>query len=65
MTLYSVPVHLNQTKTTEHFEVEAVNESLAVAKATMAAMEKYGPQCHTSISERPRVIAREDVSVLA
>lgn len=65
MTLYSVPIHLEQTKTTEHFEVEATDAAHAMAAGVMAAIEKYGPQCHTSISERPRVIAREEVSVLA
>lgn len=65
MKLYSVPVKLEQTQTIEHFEVEATDEAAAMAAAMMAAYDKYGPQCHTSIRERARVIAREDVSTLA
>ncbi len=65
MNLYSVPVHFEATDSTEHFEVEATDAAHAMAAGVMAAIEKYGPQCHTSVSELPRVIAREDVSVLA
>lgn len=63
--LYSVPVYFGLTDTTEHFEVEAPGEDTAIAAAVIAAVEKYGPQCHSSIRERPRVIVRPDVSVLA
>jgi hypothetical protein len=63
MTLYSVPVYLEQTQTTEHFEVEAQDEAYAMAAATIAALDKYGPQVHTHIRERARVIAHEDVAV--
>lgn len=62
MKLYSVPVYLEQTKTTEHFEVEAQDEAYAMAHATIAALDKYGPQCHTHIRERAREIAREEVT---
>lgn len=63
--LYSVPIKFILTGGVENFEVEAVDDISAIFKASIAVMEKYGPQVQFYTEGDAREIAREDVSTLA